>query len=77
MAERMQFEGREPDGFVEFFAAGATAKGEFHCAECSYGVIVHRELPTCPMCSGTAWEQVPWSPLTRALGGGSADRLAL
>jgi hypothetical protein len=52
--------------FVAFWTAGANAKGEFHCAECSYGVIVTRELPTCPMCGGTAWEQSTWSPFARS-----------
>jgi hypothetical protein len=52
--------------FVSFWQAGTTIKGEFHCAECSYGVIVTRELPTCPMCGGTAWEQAAWSPFARS-----------
>lgn len=38
------------------FGAGAPARGEFHCTECSYGINVHRVLPTCPMCRGTAWK---------------------
>ena len=59
--------GREPVGdFVDFAAAGAQAKGEFHCAECGYGVTVYRALPVCPMCGGAEWEQSAWSPLTRA-----------
>jgi rubrerythrin len=59
--------GREPTGdFVEFVAAGARVKGEFHCAECGYGVTVYRALPVCPMCGGNEWEQSAWSPLTRA-----------
>jgi rubrerythrin len=53
------------DDFVEFFASGAVAKGEFHCSECGYGVTVHAELPPCPMCGGESWEQAPWSPFTR------------
>jgi hypothetical protein len=52
--------------YVPFWTAGTSAKGEFHCAECSYGVIVTRELPTCPMCGGTAWEQATWSPFARS-----------
>ena len=52
--------------FVTFWPAGTSVKGEFHCAECSYGVIVTRELPTCPMCGGTAWEQAAWSPFARS-----------
>jgi hypothetical protein len=53
--------------FVEFFVAGTFATGEFHCSECGYGVTVHAELPSCPMCAGTSWEQAAWSPLSRAL----------
>jgi rubrerythrin len=59
--------GRESVGdFVDFLAAGARVKGEFHCAECGYGVTVYRALPVCPMCGGDQWEQSAWSPLTRA-----------
>jgi rubrerythrin len=65
--EQTRIEEAEPHGFVEFFTAGSTATGEFQCAECGYGVVVSRALPTCPMCSGAAWERAPWSPLTRAL----------
>jgi hypothetical protein len=55
-----------PDAdFARFRAAGDPAKGEFHCAHCSYGVIVHTKLPTCPMCGGSTWEQTPWSPFRR------------
>ena len=36
------------------FGAGASARGEFHCTECGYGITVHHILPTCPMCRGTA-----------------------
>lgn len=43
-----------------FVAAGRRAEGEFHCADCGYGVIVRNELPQCPMCRGLAWE--PDSP---------------
>ena len=55
-----------PDGYVHFWSTGESVKGEFHCAECGYGVTVYRALPLCPMCGGTSWEQVAWSPLTRA-----------
>ena len=66
MKEPMTVRGTEPDGFVQFWSTGQTVKGEFHCAECGYGVTVYRRLPTCPMCGGSDWEQVPWSPLMRA-----------
>ena len=52
--------------FVQFHAAGQQAKGEFHCAECGYGVTVWRTLPRCPMCGNESWEQSAWSPFARA-----------
>jgi rubrerythrin len=52
--------------FVRFLAAGEQAKGEFHCAECGYGVTVCRTLPRCPMCGNGSWEQSAWSPFARA-----------
>jgi hypothetical protein len=55
------------DGYVRFWGAGESVKGEFHCAECGYGVAVYRELPPCPQCGGTSWEQSTWSPFARAL----------
>jgi rubredoxin len=54
------------DEHTELVHTGTVAVGEFRCSECGYGVIVHRELPSCPMCGGTSWEQVPWSPIARA-----------
>ncbi len=54
------------DGYVEFCKSGESAKGEYHCSECGYGVTVYRALPVCPMCAGTAWEQAAWSPFARA-----------
>ena len=52
--------------YVVFVSAGEHVKGEFHCAECGYGVTVYRTLPVCPMCGCNDWEQSAWSPLTRA-----------
>ena len=60
---------RSSTGYVQFWPAGESVKGEFHCAECGYGVAVCRELPRCPMCGGESWEQAPWSPFARADGG--------
>ena len=51
----------DDDGYVRFAQAGAKAHGEYHCADCGYGVIVHTTLPPCPMCSGRAWEQSVWN----------------
>jgi hypothetical protein len=41
---------------LEFAVAGTRVAGEFRCAECSYGAVVKRVLPQCPMCGGTVWE---------------------
>ena len=54
------------DDYVHFWSAGEAAKGEFHCAECGYGVTVHTQLPVCPMCASESWEQTTWSPFSRA-----------
>jgi rubrerythrin len=43
-------------GFVDFAVAGNHATGEFRCADCGYGAVVHSALPPCPMCGGTIWE---------------------
>jgi hypothetical protein len=43
-------------GFVEFAVTGTLVSGEFRCADCGYGAVVHCELPQCPMCGGTVWE---------------------
>jgi hypothetical protein len=43
-------------GFVDFAVAGTEVAGEFRCAECGYGAVVQRVLPSCPMCAGTVWE---------------------
>ena len=56
----------EGEDYVQFWSAGESVKGEFHCAECGYGVTVCRELPVCPMCGGASWEQSTWSPFGRA-----------
>jgi rubrerythrin len=55
------------EDFIEFLMAGVRAKGEFHCAECGYGITIVRALPVCPMCGGESWEQSEWSPFARAL----------
>jgi rubrerythrin len=59
--------GREaPADYVPFALAGDSARGEYHCSECGYGVTVYRELPRCPMCSNEQWEPSTWSPFARA-----------
>jgi rubredoxin len=54
------------DDYIEFQQAGAPAKGQYRCASCGYGVTVHDELPTCPMCAGTSWELSAWTPFATA-----------
>lgn len=58
MAKAEQYQAGE---FIAFYPAGARAKGRFRCADCGYGVTIHDELPTCPMCMGTSWEPVEWA----------------
>ena len=55
-----------PDEYVEFLQMGDLVKGEFHCSDCGYGVIVSRQLPQCPMCGCETWEESTWSPFRRA-----------
>jgi rubrerythrin len=50
-----------------FFPAGTDAAGEFHCAECGYGITVRRVLPECPMCRGVQWEEPATSPYGRTV----------
>jgi rubrerythrin len=44
-------------GFVDFAVAGSELAGEFRCADCGYGAVIHRTLPICPMCGSTVWEK--------------------
>ena len=45
----------DDSGFVDFIAAGTQISGDFRCADCGYGAVVHGALPQCPMCAGTVW----------------------
>lgn len=51
--------------YVEFVVAGTSAVGAYHCSSCGYGVTVHTELPSCPMCAGETWELHDWSPFSQ------------
>jgi rubrerythrin len=66
MIDRQRSGPDEVDDFVRLLSAGERGKGEYHCAECGYGVAVWNELPRCPMCGGESWEQSDWSPFSRA-----------
>ena len=48
---------QQPDD-VEFFETGQQVPGRYHCSECNYGIVVQLELPLCPMCGGTSWEEL-------------------
>ena len=56
----------DTDGDPVFVRAGSEATGEYHCADCGYGVIVRRLLPVCPMCRGRSWEGAATSPFARS-----------
>jgi lipopolysaccharide biosynthesis regulator YciM len=58
--------GEQAGDYVDFVGTGVAVVGEYHCTGCGYGVTVHGMLPPCPMCASTTWEQVAWSPFTRA-----------
>jgi rubrerythrin len=47
----------DESGFGDFSATGTRVSGDFRCADCGYGAVVHRALPPCPMCGGTVWER--------------------
>jgi hypothetical protein len=51
----------EPD-FVEFWRTGADVIGIFSCAACGREVRSVRQLPDCPSCGGSLWEQTASSP---------------
>jgi tRNA(Arg) A34 adenosine deaminase TadA len=53
------------DEYGRFAEAGSNATGEFHCADCGYGVTVYTRLPACPMCAGRIWEQSTFGRLVQ------------
>ena len=60
---------------VTFFETGTQGAGQYHCPSCGYGITIHAPLPICPMCAGTVWEQVSWTPFARALEELQTERL--
>jgi hypothetical protein len=54
------------DECVEFWPAGALAKGQFSCTACGNRVIVHQVLPRCSVCGERLWERAKWSPFARS-----------
>jgi hypothetical protein len=51
----------EPD-YVPFWRMGAQVTGTFCCAACGRAVRSVRQLPDCPTCGGTIWEDAASSP---------------
>lgn len=47
---------RDVSDFVDFSVTGTQVSGDYRCADCGYGAVVHSRLPQCPMCGGTVWE---------------------
>ncbi len=64
-AKRLEVVGEASD-----WVSGMSAKGEFRCSACGYGVTVYRALPDCPMCRGAEWTRVPWRPFSRTYAAG-------
>jgi hypothetical protein len=56
----------DDDECVEFWPAGALAKGQFSCTACGNRVTVHQVLPRCSVCGERLWERAEWSPFARA-----------
>lgn len=66
MLDNSQAPDSQDADYVDFVPAGKAVTGAYHCADCGYGVTLRSVLPVCPMCSGSNWEQAPWSPFSRA-----------
>jgi hypothetical protein len=52
----------QADDFVQFWRAGASAKGWFCCVDCGHGVATAERLPACATCHGELWERAETSP---------------
>jgi len=62
----------DEDEYVEFWPAGALAKGQYSCTACGNRVTVHQVLPRCMVCGERLWER---ARLARRRGVGLAGRL--
>jgi len=54
------------DECVEFWHAGAIARGLFCCVDCGRRLVSAHRLPSCPSCNGGVWEELSSSPFGRA-----------
>jgi hypothetical protein len=43
--------------YVEFWPAGAVAKGLFRCTACGGAIHVNYVVPACPQCGERLWER--------------------
>ena len=50
------------DEYVEFWQAGAVARGLFCCVACGWRLVSAHVLPSCPSCDGRLWEELATSP---------------
>jgi hypothetical protein len=50
------------EDYVEFWRAGASAKGWFCCVDCGVGLASAHRLPPCGNCGGRLWERTETSP---------------
>ena len=48
--------------YVEFWPAGAMAKGRFCCTACGNAIMVKTVLPRCMLCGEGLWERAESSP---------------
>src|SRR5439155_6867483 len=59
-------EAGQTDEYVEFWPAGAIARGVFCCISCGRRVVSAYQLPPCPSCDGGLWEELSSSPFGRS-----------
>jgi hypothetical protein len=64
------------DEYVEFWPAGALARGLFSCVACGRQVVSAYQLPPCPTCDGALWEELSSSPFGRSEAGFATNLFA-
>ena len=40
-------------------------RAEYRCVGCGYGLVVHGQPPSCPMCRQARWENAEWRPFSQ------------
>jgi hypothetical protein len=74
MSSRVDYERAAPAGaalgpddeYIEFWQAGAIARGLFCCVACGRRLVSAHVLPPCPTCDGGLWEELTTSPFATA-----------